>query len=608
MDNGGNPYSETITQGTKTRTFSCLTPSEELVWHRDECNRVVCVESGNGWQFQLDNQLPETIKIGDVISIPANVYHRIIPGLDDLVVTITEEEIIMDKEIQELLKLAGIGHLPVEYNKDGEDSPFTAYTLEDGVEEDFLKPKGGEYMDDESIEENAFNTARDEAIAAGKNSFEFEGETYPVTDVDPSDRERAKSRFSEAEDDGEYFDKVLDAIAALYGPGIWDNDAMQDLADDLEQAGPTDQELDFIIAKGKLPKRLANTQFSAGDNVQFGEGKRAKSIFSEAEDDGDVNQFINNNSANFESEYDDDWEAAEKNFIEQIKSAGHSVSDINSEADPVIVFMDENNNFVAWYDFENGTGFIESSLSEQTMREDDMVYNIEDEDVSEAKSDSFKRKFNKAMSWDHSDPKKMMDRIRSYSDDDLLDLYHHPDEAGDGSARSLQLKLITRELKRRFGVSPSGQTMSENESDFGMDDEEQDVMIKFESEEAHDLIDELFGALADRGIEGEIILPPRVRGAVEQALRDGGFTDGEDYQFVNPMTEVDLQNGYDQHYSVDGEDYFPDGDTGPAPRKLGPGAAKQGDNPLATRMNVKESESLYEQYATEFKRFKDKNK
>jgi hypothetical protein len=68
------------------------------------------------------------------------------------------------------------------------------------------------------------------------------------------------------------FDKVLDAIAALYGDEIWDNDAMQDLANDLEQAGPTERELDFIIAKGKLPKRLAGIQFSAGDNVQFGEG------------------------------------------------------------------------------------------------------------------------------------------------------------------------------------------------------------------------------------------------------------------------------------------------------------------------------------------------
>ena len=68
------------------------------------------------------------------------------------------------------------------------------------------------------------------------------------------------------------FDKVLDAIAALYGDDIWDNDAMQDLANDLDQANPTDRELDFIIAKGKLPRRLAGIQFSAGDNVRFGEG------------------------------------------------------------------------------------------------------------------------------------------------------------------------------------------------------------------------------------------------------------------------------------------------------------------------------------------------
>jgi len=73
------------------------------------------------------------------------------------------------------------------------------------------------------------------------------------------------------------YDKVLNAIAALYGDDIWDNDAMQDLANDLEQAKPTDRELDFIIANGKLPRRLANTQFSNNDDVQFGEQSVAES-------------------------------------------------------------------------------------------------------------------------------------------------------------------------------------------------------------------------------------------------------------------------------------------------------------------------------------------
>jgi len=70
------------------------------------------------------------------------------------------------------------------------------------------------------------------------------------------------------------FDKILDAIAALHGDDIWDNDSMQDLAHELEQQKPTDQELDSIIATGELPQRLANTQFTRNDSVQFGEAAR----------------------------------------------------------------------------------------------------------------------------------------------------------------------------------------------------------------------------------------------------------------------------------------------------------------------------------------------
>ena len=66
------------------------------------------------------------------------------------------------------------------------------------------------------------------------------------------------------------YEKVLEAIAALYGDDMWDNDAMGDLAQDLEQAGPTDRELDFIIAKGKLPTRLKSIRFTNTDDVQFG--------------------------------------------------------------------------------------------------------------------------------------------------------------------------------------------------------------------------------------------------------------------------------------------------------------------------------------------------
>ena len=70
------------------------------------------------------------------------------------------------------------------------------------------------------------------------------------------------------------YDQVLDAIAALYGPDIYDSDAMGDLADDLEKVNPSPKELDFIIQNKKLPKRLQGMKFTNSDDIQFGEGEK----------------------------------------------------------------------------------------------------------------------------------------------------------------------------------------------------------------------------------------------------------------------------------------------------------------------------------------------
>jgi hypothetical protein len=73
--------------------------------------------------------------------------------------------------------------------------------------------------------------------------------------------------------------KILDACAAIYrvqyngGDEIWDKDWMQDWAHALRQANPTDKELDFIIAKGQMPKRLADVELDVGDDFQFSEGE-----------------------------------------------------------------------------------------------------------------------------------------------------------------------------------------------------------------------------------------------------------------------------------------------------------------------------------------------
>ena len=78
-----------------------------------------------------------------------------------------------------------------------------------------------------------------------------------------------KSRLRDAlEDDPDMMG--YHAIAALYGNNMWDNDAMGDLVNDLEQANPTPEELQYIILNAELPGRLKSIRFTNTDDVQFG--------------------------------------------------------------------------------------------------------------------------------------------------------------------------------------------------------------------------------------------------------------------------------------------------------------------------------------------------
>lgn len=98
-------------------------------------------------------------------------------------------------------------------------------------------------VDEEDVEEaNAFNTARDKAIADGKDSFSFNGKTYKITNKGADDEKRAKDRFGEAEEELEEgpgesdlhhmdFDKVdradLNTMSEIVAEYV--NENMQDL-------------------------------------------------------------------------------------------------------------------------------------------------------------------------------------------------------------------------------------------------------------------------------------------------------------------------------------------------------------------------------------------
>ena len=57
-------------------------------FHRDKTNRRVHVLRGKGWKLQMDDSLPEEMKVGHDYWIPEMVYHRVIKGENELVLRI----------------------------------------------------------------------------------------------------------------------------------------------------------------------------------------------------------------------------------------------------------------------------------------------------------------------------------------------------------------------------------------------------------------------------------------------------------------------------------------------------------------------------------------
>lgn len=84
------PFEQEIIDGKLKRTFSPDVDSEELKWHQDLKHRTVTVIEDGGWQFQMDDELPNKMFKGQKLQIPKFVWHRVIKGESELVVEIEE--------------------------------------------------------------------------------------------------------------------------------------------------------------------------------------------------------------------------------------------------------------------------------------------------------------------------------------------------------------------------------------------------------------------------------------------------------------------------------------------------------------------------------------
>ncbi len=83
------PFKETsLGSDEYIREFSKDVDSHELEWHRDREDRIVEVIENDGWEVQIDDQLPKLLK--DKLFIPKETYHRVIKGNGKLIVKIVK--------------------------------------------------------------------------------------------------------------------------------------------------------------------------------------------------------------------------------------------------------------------------------------------------------------------------------------------------------------------------------------------------------------------------------------------------------------------------------------------------------------------------------------
>jgi hypothetical protein len=82
-----NPYKDLeVTYLYIIREFSENIDPIELLWHRDNEDRIVEIQGKTDWKFQLEDKLPTSIN--KPIFIPRGMYHRLIKGTGNLILKI----------------------------------------------------------------------------------------------------------------------------------------------------------------------------------------------------------------------------------------------------------------------------------------------------------------------------------------------------------------------------------------------------------------------------------------------------------------------------------------------------------------------------------------
>lgn len=84
------PYLQHKKDDLLIRLFKESIDEQDLVWHRDHCDREIVATSGRDWKIQYDNRMPEKIEIHTPFHVKKNEYHRLIKGKGHLTLHIKE--------------------------------------------------------------------------------------------------------------------------------------------------------------------------------------------------------------------------------------------------------------------------------------------------------------------------------------------------------------------------------------------------------------------------------------------------------------------------------------------------------------------------------------
>lgn len=123
---------------------------------------------------------------------------------------------------------------------------------------------------------------------------------------------------------------------------------------------------------------------------------------------------------------------------------------------------------------------------------------------------------------------------------------------------------------------------------------EEDAMSLLRKELEDNGYDSDFVADIISGVEAKLAMSelgtePSALNAPMANAQPGDFSDFDsDDSFGLEEEQFDLNNGYDEVYHADGDDYFPDGADSPVVKTTGPSGARQGDNPEQKKMQVAE--------------------